>query len=244
MPLRILPPFSADADLRAGLTHESSAFLIRSLPSPIIPVQPLTSLFVSTFAVLEGSSFVSVPLRATAFGSNLGSKGHCPFAGGPRHRREDFRTEPSRHRRTDHLWADPLVAWTSTTCHGWGRGFESHRRSKNAKSFQMTVERPRRPPAYQPTLGKQGGSTAVKMEAALLHGPIARYEKTHLRPRLARPDHPFARTILCHLPKPPPRSADAYLRFIPRCESAWGPDADRHAKVLIIIRLEGSSFGA
>jgi type I restriction enzyme, R subunit len=28
------------------------------------------------------------------------------------------------------------------------------------------------------------------------------------------------------------------------CESAWGPDADRHAKVLIIIRLEGSSFGA
>src|SRR4029077_1047898 len=29
-------------------------------PSPIIPVQPLTSLFVSTFAVLEGSSFVSV----------------------------------------------------------------------------------------------------------------------------------------------------------------------------------------
>jgi hypothetical protein len=29
-----------------------------------------------------------------------------------------------------------------------------------------------------------------------------------------------------------------------RCESARGPDADRYAKVLIIIRLEGSNFGA
>jgi hypothetical protein len=28
------------------------------------------------------------------------------------------------------------------------------------------------------------------------------------------------------------------------CESAWGPDADRHAKALIIIWLEGSNFGA
>jgi hypothetical protein len=90
---RIMRPSSAGADIRAptSMGPESSGFLIRSLPSPIIPVQPLTSLFVSTFAVLEGSSFVSVPLRATAFGSNLGSKGHCPFAGGPRHRRETSR---------------------------------------------------------------------------------------------------------------------------------------------------------
>ena len=28
------------------------------------------------------------------------------------------------------------------------------------------------------------------------------------------------------------------------CELAWGPDADRHAKILIIISLEGSYFGA
>jgi hypothetical protein len=27
-----------------------------------------------------------------------------------------------------------------------------------------------------------------------------------------------------------------------RCESAWGPDADRHAKILIIIRFQGSNF--
>jgi hypothetical protein len=29
---------------------------------------------------------------------------------------------------------------------------------------------------------------------------------------------------------------------VPICESAWGPDADRHVKVLIIIRLEGSAL--
>jgi hypothetical protein len=29
-----------------------------------------------------------------------------------------------------------------------------------------------------------------------------------------------------------------------KCESVRGPDADRHAKVLTIIRLEGSKFGA
>jgi hypothetical protein len=68
-----MPPFSADADLPASLRHESSGFLIRSPPFPI-PVQPLTSLFVGTFSVLEDSSFVSVPLRATEFGSNFGSK--------------------------------------------------------------------------------------------------------------------------------------------------------------------------
>jgi hypothetical protein len=28
------------------------------------------------------------------------------------------------------------------------------------------------------------------------------------------------------------------------CESAWGPDADRHAKILIIIRFRGSNFDA
>jgi hypothetical protein len=26
------------------------------------------------------------------------------------------------------------------------------------------------------------------------------------------------------------------------CETVWGPDADRHAKILTIIRLEGSKF--
>jgi hypothetical protein len=165
-------PSSADADLRASLRHESSGFLIRSLPSPIIPVQPLTSLFVSTFAVLEGSSFVSVPLRATAFGSNLGSKGHCPFAGGPRHRREDFRTEPSRHRR---LITFGQIPWSRGRAQPLPRLGSWVRipspAPKMQKSFQMTVERPRRLPAYQPTFGKQGGSTAVKMEAALLHGP-------------------------------------------------------------------------
>jgi len=39
---------------------ENTALEIRSPPSPTIPVQPLTSLFFGTFAVLEGSSFVSV----------------------------------------------------------------------------------------------------------------------------------------------------------------------------------------
>ena len=29
-----------------------------------------------------------------------------------------------------------------------------------------------------------------------------------------------------------------------KCESVRGPDADRHAKVLTIIRLDGSKFGA
>jgi hypothetical protein len=29
-----------------------------------------------------------------------------------------------------------------------------------------------------------------------------------------------------------------------RCESAWGPDADRHAKILIIIRFRGSNSDA
>ena len=58
---------------------QSTALEIRSPPSPTIPVQPLTSLLVGIFSVLEGSSFVSVPLCTTAFGSNLGSKGHCPF---------------------------------------------------------------------------------------------------------------------------------------------------------------------
>jgi exodeoxyribonuclease V alpha subunit len=32
--------------------------------------------------------------------------------------------------------------------------------------------------------------------------------------------------------------------YAKKCESARGPDADRHAKVLIIIRLRGSTFEA
>ncbi len=38
--------------------------------------------------------------------------------------------------------------------------------------------------------------------------------------------------------------ATAFSETMALCESAWGPDADRHAKLLIIIRLEGSNFGA
>jgi hypothetical protein len=38
-------------------------------------VHPLTSLFVGTFSVLECSTSVSVPPRATEFVSNFGSKG-------------------------------------------------------------------------------------------------------------------------------------------------------------------------
>ena len=95
---------------------DSTILEIRSPPSPIIPVQPLTSLFVGTFSVLEGSSFVSVPLRATAFGSNLGSKGHCPFpdrSSAPRRKRQ---CEPNRRdiRRTGALGISLVVSKSTT----------------------------------------------------------------------------------------------------------------------------------
>jgi hypothetical protein len=32
--------------------------------------------------------------------------------------------------------------------------------------------------------------------------------------------------------------------IFPECESAWGPDADRHAKLLIHLAVEGSTLNA
>lgn len=34
------------------------------------------------------------------------------------------------------------------------------------------------------------------------------------------------------------------LNFFPHCELAWGPDADRHANALIILRFEKAQIGA
>ena len=43
-------------------------------------------------------------------------------------------------------------------------------------------------------------------------------------------------------PHNPPRRLDCGFGIA--SETVWGPDADRHAKLLNIIRLEGSNFDA
>ncbi len=72
---------------------------------------------------------------------------------------------------------------------------------------------------------------------------------------MSAPDNHYGTSSLDEIMKLPvaaPAAEDCALLMwctgphitIGTCESAWGPDADWHANVLIILRLEGSNFGA